>query len=62
MCDLSSPSKSEQDYRAEDDHRTLSRAAEIRQDPARVAAVKAHHQTVKKRIASVGRSLSKGRR
>lgn len=45
------------DYQAEDDHHTLSRAAEIRSDPKRVAAVQQHHQTVKKRLSMVGRSL-----
>lgn len=39
-------SKSEQDYRAEDDHRTLQRAAEITSDSSRMAGVKRHHAKV----------------
>lgn len=30
-------------WRAEDDHRTLSRAAEIHSDPSRIAGVRKHH-------------------
>ena len=44
-------------YQAEDDHRTLSRAAEVRNDPKRMAGVAKHHAKVKKSLASVGRSL-----
>ncbi len=57
-----SSSKSEMDYRAEDDHRTLSRAAEIRQDGDRMAGVKKHHRKVMKQTAAVGRTLSGPRR
>jgi hypothetical protein len=55
---LSAPSSpSEDDYRAEDDHRTLSRAAEVRGDPKRMAGVKRHHQKQKRTLGLVGRSL-----
>ena len=43
MCGGAVPSKSEIDYRAEDDHRTLERAAEITADAARMDGVKRHH-------------------
>lgn len=57
MCMPSSPSSSK-DYQAEDDHRTLSRAEEIRADPTRLKGVKKHHKAMTKRFAVVGRSLS----
>lgn len=37
------PTKSENDYRAEEDHRTLERASEITADDTRMAGVKRHH-------------------
>lgn len=45
MCNMigSSKAKSEQDYQAEDDHRTLTRAEEIRADGGRMGRVKKHH-------------------
>lgn len=52
MCGGAVPSKSEQDYRAEDDHRTLERAAEITADDARMAGVKRFHA---KRTAATAR-------
>ena len=53
MCDMpmnAAKSKSEQDYRAEDDHRTLERASEITADSTRMAGVKRHH--MKKTVAT----------
>lgn len=50
------------DWRASEDHQTLSRAADIRQDPARMASVLKHHALAKKSLASVGKSLSGRRR
>lgn len=49
MCGINvSSSKSakarEDEYRAEEDHRSLTRAEEIRADVKRMAGVKRHHQ------------------
>lgn len=54
-------SKSDKDYQAEDDHRTLSRAEEIRADKARMTGVSKHHKKLTRSLQSVGRSL-KGKR
>jgi hypothetical protein len=52
------PSKPGMDpWQAEDDHRTLSRAAEVQADPARMKGVAKHHKKMKKQLASVGRSI-----
>lgn len=40
------------DYQAEDDHRTLTRAAEIQDDHSRMAGVRRHHQ---KQTKALGR-------
>lgn len=50
-------SKQEQDYRAEDDHRTLQRAAEIGGDPDRMKGVQKHHRKVKRGLSRVGRMI-----
>lgn len=55
------PAKSESDYQAEDDHRTLTRAAEVQGDSKRMAGVKKHHRKQQKALATVGRTL-KGKR
>jgi hypothetical protein len=64
-----SPSKSDLAYRAEDDHRTLTRAAEVQADAVRMKAVAKHHRKAQKELAGVGRviggsggRLAKGRR
>lgn len=62
MCDMSSPStasqkKSEDAWRAEDDHRTLSRAAEVQADPARMKGAAKHHQKVTRGLSKVGRMI-----
>ena len=55
--------KSDDDYRCESDHRTMTEAAEISSDKKRMAGVKKHHRKVKKQHSLVGRQLmSKGRR
>lgn len=61
MCMGPSPSKSDNDYRAEDDHRTLMRAAEIKGDKSRLAGVKRHHAKTRASLSKVGRTLG-GRR
>lgn len=60
MCgSLSGDSK---DWQAEDDHRTMTRAAEIKQDPSRMAGVAKHHEKQKKSLASIGRSIGSSKR
>lgn len=55
--------KSDDDWRRESDHRTLSEAAAIQSDRKRMAGVKAHHKKVSKQHSMVGRALMKsGRR
>jgi hypothetical protein len=44
-------------YQAEDDHRTMSRAAEISGDTKRMAGVRKHHKKMKKQHAMVGRAI-----
>ena len=63
MCGIQSakPSKSEMDYRAEDDFRTLQRAEEVRGDKARSERAMAHgRKQVQAMTRVVGRS-KKGR-
>jgi hypothetical protein len=40
----------DKDYRAEDDHRTMTRAGEIKADRDRLKAVKDHHKKVVKHM------------
>lgn len=49
--------KSDDDYRAEDDHRTLTRAEEIRMDAARMKGVRKHHTRVNRSLTRVGRAI-----
>ena len=61
MCDMpspSKPSKSEQDYRAESDFRTLEQSEEVRGDKARHARAMAHGR---KRVVAMARVMGKGR-
>lgn len=50
-------SPSEADYRAQDDHRTLASAEEIKGSPERMKGVAKHHRKEKRKLAGVGRSL-----
>jgi hypothetical protein len=60
---LSKPSKSEQDYQAEDDHRTLSRASEIFADPGRMKRVRRHQVKSVQALKRMGRVIgSRSRR
>lgn len=52
------PSKSEDEYRAEDDHRTLTRAAEIQGDVKRMAGVRAHHVKQQSALKRMDRLMS----
>lgn len=49
--------KREMEYRAEDDHRTMSRAAEIEGDKERMAGVRAHHRKVSSAHARIGKRI-----
>lgn len=44
-------------WRAEDDHRTLSRAAEIHADPTRIAGVRKHHVAQTKNLKAMDMAL-----
>ncbi len=57
MCGGPMTSKSDNEWRAEEDHRTLSRAAEVQADKSRMAGVKKHHKKVTKQHSMVGRAL-----
>ena len=53
----------DRDYRAEDDHRTISRAQEICEDKGRMRDVRKHHQKMTRSLSKVGGLLTKkGRR
>jgi hypothetical protein len=48
-------------WQAEEDHRTLSRSAEIQADPQRMRGVRKHHATKKRAMSKLG-SMLKGTR
>lgn len=52
-------SQSEQDYRAEDDHRTMTRAGEIQGDKGRMAGVRKHQVKQTRALKKVGAMLGK---
>jgi hypothetical protein len=52
-------SKEALDYRGEDDHRTLSRAAEITSDKSRMDGAKKHHMKQKRALGKVGTLFGK---
>lgn len=58
MCAGPSPAK-ENEWRAESDHGTLTRAEEIKADPSRMAGVKKHHRKQTRSLSKVGRALGK---
>jgi len=61
MCGMASPSKpskSDLEYRAEEDFRTLERADEVRADKARSTRAMAHGR---KRVLTMARVIGKGR-
>lgn len=49
--------KSESDYQCEDDHRTMTRAEEIRMDPKRMAGVRKHHRKTTRALKRAGRAI-----
>lgn len=62
MCSGPMPSKGGPDpWQAEDDHRTLTRAAEVQADPARMKGVVKHHQKMKKALSNVNRTIGNAR-
>ena len=52
-----SPSSAYDKYQDEDDHRTLSRAAEVQSDPKRMAGVKRHQKRQQRTLSTVGRMI-----
>lgn len=52
-------SKSEDDYRMESDHRTMSDAAEIANDKQRMAGVRKHHKKVTKKHGFITQALNR---
>jgi len=58
---MNQPSRPPDPYQAEDDHRTLSRAAEIQVDKGRMAGAKRHHLKQKQALKKVGSMFGKGR-
>lgn len=44
-------------WQAEDDHRTLQRAEEIKGDRGRMAGVRRHHRKMTKAMNKIGKSL-----
>jgi hypothetical protein len=63
MCGIAMNSKDskkrEEEYRAEDDLRTLSRAEEIRSDPKRVAACRRVNRKQARATSRMGRALKR---
>lgn len=51
--------KSENDYQAEDDHRTLQRAEEVRADAGRMKRVAVHHRKKMGEMSRIGSILGK---
>jgi hypothetical protein len=62
MCMGASPSKGPDPWQAEDDHRTLTRAAEVQADPARMKGVVKHHSKMKKALSNVNRTIGASKR
>ena len=52
----------DKDYQSEDDHRTLTRAAEIVGDKDRMRGAKKHHRKQGKAMSLVQRTMLSGRR
>lgn len=48
----------DKDYQSEDDHRTLTRAEEIRMDAGRMKGVQRHQQKSMRALSRIGRTLN----
>lgn len=64
MCDMpAKASKADQqrrqEYEDEEDHRTITRAEEVRSDPKRMAGVLRHHRKQKRAVARMGRVVGR---
>lgn len=53
--------KREAEYRAEEDHRTLTRAEEVRADKGRMAGVIRHHKKQTSALRRTSRAIMGGR-
>lgn len=51
----------EREYRDEDDHRTMTRAAEIQNDRARMSGVRRHQKKATRNLSKVGRMIGGGK-
>lgn len=49
----------EDDYQCEDDHRTITRAEEVRADKKRMAGVKRHQRKSERALKRTGRTLGR---
>lgn len=54
--------KSDDDWRAESDHRTLSEASDIQSDPKRMAGAKKQHGKQVKKLSTMQRTMFSGGR
>lgn len=53
--------KREAEYQAEDDHRTLTRAEEVRSDPKRMTGVRRHHLKQTRALSRISKALGGAR-
>ncbi len=56
---MASPTKSQDDYQGEDDHRTLMRAEEVKADPRRMRGVVKHQKKSLRMLTRIGKALPK---
>lgn len=54
-----SVAKERDDYQCEDDHRTLTRAEEIRSDAKRMAGVRRHHRKTTRALRRMDRVVNR---
>lgn len=63
MCGIMASPKGnkarEDEYRSEEDHRTLTRAEEVRADKSRMAGVRRHHAKQTRALKRVGRAVGR---
>ena len=59
---MKGPAPSRDDFQAEDDHRTITHAAEIQNDRRRMAGVRRQHTKQTKALTSVGQQIGMPRK
>lgn len=62
MPSKSTMNKQEREWRAEDDYRTITRAAEINADSSRMQGVRQQHRKAQRALTKAGRAIGKGGR